>query len=218
MVTTANEIAGRALVRGASALTEAELVALLLNRGERGDMALAKAHSLLEAIGGLRGLLSCDGDIAQAQELSLLQSAALLAAVELGRRLVRPPVASDCLDDPYAVAQYIHLHFGRPNQMVFGALFMDNHNKCVGQVDVFRGTHERVSVERRPILRAALRHNAYGLIVFQARTQGDPQASQADVAWAEQMRRSCELVDLQLLDYLVVAGERFTSVRRMKNW
>jgi DNA repair protein RadC len=218
MVTAANEIADRALSFGASALTEAELVAMLLHRGELGDMALAKAHGLLSAIGGVQGLLTCDADVTRAQELNLLQSAAILSAVELGRRLAWTTIASDCLDDQYAVARYIHLMFGRPTQMVIGAIFMDIHNRVVGHVDAFRGVHGSVVIQLRPILREALRHNAHGMIVFQSRPNGDPAPSEVDVEWAGRMRKACKVVDLELLDYLVLAGECCQSIRRMKNW
>ena len=213
---TADEIADRALTFGASALTATELLATLLHRGEPGDLALAKARGLLEAIGGVLGLLTCDSAIARAQQLDPQQSAALLAAVELGRRLAYSAVTSEPLPRQEAVARYIQLVFGRPNQIVFGAIFMDLHHRAVGHLDAFRGTHESVVVDPRPILRAALRHNAHGLLVFRVSPNGDPTISESDVTWAERMRKACKLVDLEFNDYLVFAGERWSSIRRFK--
>ena len=215
---TAYEIADRALSLGASALTEADLLATLLHRGEPGDLALAKARGLLEAIGSAQGLLTCDAAVAGAQELSRLQSAALLAAVELGRRLACPATISSSLDDVEAAARYIQLLFGRKNQMVIGAIFMDLHHRPVGHVDPFRGTHESALVARRTILREALRRNAHGLIVFQSRPNGNHQISEADAAWGRQMKEDCQLVDLELNDYLVLAGGRWSSFRRTEAW
>jgi len=207
-------ILDRLLSRGASALSGVELVATLLQPSTEAS-ALERAQFLLDAGGGMSSLLTATFDVTRAQQLDRLQSARLLAAVELGRRLTQIAVSSYPLEDPALVSRYVHLKYGRINQVVAGAIFTDIHNQILGEVEAFRGKHDFAMVEPGPILRDAIRHNSRGILIFDYHPSGDTTPSPQDLNFARRMAEACEWMGLELLDFLVCGGERWTSIRRL---
>lgn len=202
----------RLATRGVPALSDAELLALVVpGTREKGTHDLAR--ELLDTCGGVVGLLNCDFGIARAQGLDDQQAAAVLAAVELGRRLVSTPKKADLLADPGMVARYLHLRHARINQEVLGALFLDVHQRVAGEVECFRGDLMRAVVEPRPILREALRRNAAGIVLFHNHPSGDPTPSDEDLRFTARMKEACEALSLELLDHLILGGEKWTSIR-----
>ena len=208
----------RLLRSGASALSDAELVAVLLRSGRPGRSVLAMADDFLAACGGLAGLSTCNLEVAKAQKLGDVQAASLLAAVEIGRRLARHAVPALLLEDPAVVARYLYLKYGRGDQEVMGALFLDVHNRHVGECELFRGTLMKMVVEPRPILREAMRRNAQGILLFHHHPSGDPTPSREDQNFTERMRVCCETMGFELLDHLVLGGDRWVSLRRLRPW
>lgn len=208
----------RLLRSGAAALSDAELLAVLLRSGRPGRSVLTIADQLLEACGGLRGLGTCDRDVAKGQKLGDVQAATVLAAVEIGRRLARHAVPVELLEDPAIVARYLYTRYGRSDQEVMGAIFLDVHNRRVGETECFRGTLMRMAVEPLPILREAIRRNARGILLFHVHPSGDPTPSQEDRNFTARMCACCETMGFELLDHLILGGERWVSLRRLRPW
>ena len=113
----------RLLKRGPEALTDNELVAIVL-RGKGSKLPLTRAEKLLALFGNIPGLLTCDISIARAQKLSNEATISLLAAIELGRRMVRFPEGNDLRDANDATAAFL-VQMGTTDQEVLGAMFTD---------------------------------------------------------------------------------------------
>ncbi len=111
------------------------------------------------------------------------------------------------------VARYLHLRHARVNQEILGALFLDVHRRVVGDVECFRGVSTRVAVEPRPILREAVLRNAAGIVLFHKHPSGDPTPSEEDLRFTARMKEACESLSLELLDHLILCGDRWTSIR-----
>lgn len=208
----------RLLRSGAAALSDAELVAVLLRSGRPGRSVLAMAEDFLAACGGLASLSTCNLEIAKGQKLGDVQAASLLAAIEIGRRLARHAVPAELLEDPAIVARYLYLKYGRGDQEVMGALYLDVHNRHVGESECFRGTLMKMVVEPRPILREAMKRNAHGILLFHHHPSGDPTPSREDLNFTERMRLCCETMGFELLDHLILGGDRWVSLRRLRPW
>ena len=89
------------------------------------------------------------------RNVELWNAAAILAAVELGRRLTRVPMLSvKVLDEPKAVAAYLTLRYSTPDQEVVGALYFDKRRHLIAEREIFRGTLSRAAVEPGVILRS----------------------------------------------------------------
>lgn len=207
----------RLLGSGPAALSDAELLALVLRTGYRGREARVLAAELLGELGGLAGLLHVAPREVMRRGIGPAKSASVLAAVELARRLARTEVRQrDPLSHPVAVARYLRLRYSRAAQEVMGALFLDARNGVVAEREIFRGTLNRAAVEPRQILKQALLRDAAGLILFHTHPSGDPTPSAEDVAFTRRMAEAADIVGVRLVDHLVLGhGGRWTSLSRL---
>ncbi|MDX1503779.1 MAG: DNA repair protein RadC [Thermoanaerobaculia bacterium] len=206
----------RLLRNGGPSLSDAELLAILLRTGRPGVSALDLARQLLDGRGGPAGLLGACPRALRRAGLGPAKIAAVLAAVELGRRLARARLPDRRpLTDPAAVASYLSLRYLLRDQEVMGALFLDTRNRLIGESEIFRGTLNRAAVEPRPLLKQSLLHDAAGLILFHTHPSGDPAPSAEDLAFTRRMAEAGQVVGVRLMDHLVLGtGGRWVSLRQ----
>jgi DNA repair protein RadC len=147
------------------------------------------------------------------------KAAAVLAAVELGRRLARAEVRErEPLGHPAAVASYLNLRYSALDQEVMGALYLDARNRLLGERELFRGALNRAVAEPRRILREGLLAGAAGCIVFHTHPSGDPSPSAEDLAFTRRLAEAGEAVGIRLVDHLVLGGQgRWVSLRE-RGW
>jgi DNA repair protein RadC len=210
----------RLLVRGSRSVSDAELVAILLRSGSRRASAVELARGLLEGCGGLLGLVRADADALRRSGLGDAMSATVLAAVEIGRRVARAELPlEDPLREPAVVARYLCLRYGRSDQEIMGALFLDSRHRLIGESELFRGTLARASVEPRPILKEGLLRGAAALLLFHTHPSGDPTPSAEDLAFTRRMAEAGEVVGIRLLDHLILgSASRWVSLRQRGAW
>lgn len=191
-----------------------ELVGQVLSLGARGPPVCGER--VLSELGGLQGLTrACPASLSRLG-LSPSQRAALLAAVEIACRLAWSAVPKrDPLEpSPACLARYIALRYAGTGQEAMGAVFLTARGDVLGEKLIFRGTLHRCAVEPGPVLKAALRCGAAGLILWHTHPSGDPTPSREDISFTGRMARSCELLGIRFLDHLVVAfGGAWLSLR-----
>jgi len=209
----------RLLAQGARSLGEAELVAVLLRTGGAGESALGLARRLLGSLGGLSGLAVAAPESIARRGVGPAKTAALVAAVELGRRLARAEVSErEPLGHPAAVASYLTLRYATLDQEVLGALYLDTRNRLLGERELFRGALSRAVAEPRRILREGLLAGAAGCIVFHTHPSGDPSPSAEDLAFTRRLAEAGESVGIRLVDHLVLGAQgRWVSLRE-RGW
>jgi DNA repair protein RadC len=201
----------RLIAHGAAALTDAELVALLLGTGARGRPALEVARDLLQAAGGIAGLLEPRHRVT-VRGVGAAKSAQLAAAGELARRaLARAAQGQDALASPQAVRDYLRLTLGGREHEVFVGLYLDSQNRLIGVEELFRGTLAQTSVYPREVVKAALAHNAAAMIFAHNHPSGVAEPSRADELLTQALKQALALVDIRTLDHFVVAGGRLVS-------
>ncbi len=210
----------RLLESGETALSDAELLAVLLRTGRRGASALDVARDLLREAGGLEGLPGLTPPALLRSGIGPAKSAAVRAAIELGRRLARAQLPErDLLGHPAAVSRYLTLRYGLPDQEVMGALYLDTRNRLLGERELFRGTLSRAAAEPRAILKEALLRGAAGVIVFHTHPSGDPSPSAEDLAFTRRVAEAGEIVGVRLIDHLVLGtAGAWTSLRQRGAW
>ncbi len=210
----------RLLANGSAALADSELVAILLRTGGAGRSAVALARELLREMGGLPGLVGIGADAVRRPGLGDAKAAAVLAAVEIARRLARAEIPDRLpLSRPEAVARYLAMRYGNRGQEVFGVLFLDSRSRLLAELEIFRGTLQRASVEPRQIFKEALLRNAASLIVFHNHPSGDPSPSAEDLAFTRRLVASGEVVGVRLLDHLILGGSgAWVSLRSRPDW
>lgn len=210
----------RLLARGCDALSDAELLAVLLRTGRPGSSALAVARRLLAETGGLVGLAGSDPGSLRRPGLGPAKAASVLAAIEIGRRLARAELPDrQPLSRPGKVASYLDLRYGHLGQEVMGALFCDTRHRLLAERELFRGTLHRAAVEPREVLKEGLKHDAAGVVVFHTHPSGDPAPSREDLQFTRRLSRACEAVGVYLVDHLVVGrGGSWVSLRERGGW
>jgi DNA repair protein RadC len=195
--------------RGPSALSDIELLAIVLRTGMAGKGVLQLAQELLQLPGraGLSGLLQAGhADLKAIKGLGPSKCAQLLAVLELARRAMaeqlreRPALAS-----PEAVARYLQLHLAARQHEVFAVLFLDSQHRLIALEEMFRGTLTRTSVYPREVVLRALHHHAGAVILAHNHPRGQVQASAADKAVTQSLQAALGLVDIQVLDHVIVA-------------
>ncbi|MFP3939031.1 MAG: RadC family protein, partial [Thermoanaerobaculia bacterium] len=156
----------RLLRSGPEALSDPELLALVLGNGCREVCPLALAREVLAEAGGLSGLVRLPPEALRRRGLGEAKAAALLAALDLARRLARAELPErELLSKRRDVARYLVLRYAARDQEVMGALHLDTRHRLLGEGEVFRGTLHRAAVEPRQILAQALLRGAAGVVV-----------------------------------------------------
>jgi DNA repair protein RadC len=196
------------LARGAHSLEDAELIALVLGTGQRGKPAIAVAHELLHAFGGVSETLSAPWEqIGRQPGIGLARYAAIQASRELARRAAAEPfLERPVMGSPDSVSQFLVSQIGGLSREVFAVLFLDSRHRLIRFETLFSGTLTQTSVYPREVAKRALQLNAAAVIAAHNHPSGSAQPSQADQLLTAQLRRTLSAVDIVLLDHLIVAG------------
>ncbi|MGQ0586694.1 MAG: RadC family protein [Gammaproteobacteria bacterium] len=200
------------LERGATALTDAELLAIFLRTGSRGRTAVDLARDLLARFGGLRALLRAGREesctVAGFGEAKYAQ---LQAALEIARRHLAEALSGRvALKDPAAVRQLLQARLRDREHETFAALFLDNQHRVIAFDELSQGTIDGASVYPREVIKAALRHGAAAVIFAHNHPSGVAEPSSADRTLTERLKSALAQVDIRVLDHFVV-GEQVVS-------
>ncbi len=191
---------------GIKALTDAELLAMLLRTGSASIPAVDLSSALLKAFGGLRGLLLADRRALEQQHgMGPAKSAQLLAVLELSKRYFHEVLLrSDPLESPGATEQYLKSALGDNPNEVFACLFLDTRHRVIAYEELFHGTIDGATVYPRVVAEKALKHNAAALIVAHNHPSGISEPSLADQAITRRLKDALALLDIRLLDHFVI--------------
>ncbi len=197
---------------GVSALSDAELLAVLLRTGVRGKSAVELARELLGRFGGIAGLLAAGGRLREVKGLGEAKSAQLAAALELAQRSLKERLAAGtALTSPGAVRDYLRLALASRPHEVFVCLWLDAQHRIVRFDELFRGTLTQTSVYPREIVKAALAANAAAVIFAHNHPSGAAQPSKADELLTRELKDALALVEVKVLDHFIVAGHQALS-------
>lgn len=210
----------RLLELGSQALTDAELVAVLLRTGHTGTSAIEVARKLLREHGGLGGLSGTTPQMLRRKGLGPAKAAGLLAALEIACRLARQEVRERVnLRQPAEMVHYLELRYQIRDQEIMGAIFVNTRNGIVGEREIYRGTLDRAAVEPREILKECLLRGASGFLLFHTHPSGDPTPSAEDEVFTTKMAEAARVLGIRLLDHLILAGSgRWVSMRDRLAW
>ena len=161
------------LALGSQALSEAELLAILIRTGTRGQSAVDVARSLLAEFGSLRHLLTADREkICAARGLGSSRYAALQAAMELTRRHYQQlMLIGSVLANPIATREFLRMRLRDLPHEVFCCVYLDNRHRVIAFAELFRGTIDGANVHPREVVKAALSHNAAAVILAHNHTK-----------------------------------------------
>ncbi|NCP55518.1 MAG: JAB domain-containing protein, partial [Rhodoferax sp.] len=214
------------LARGPGALSDVELLALLLRTGIPGKGVLQLAQELLQlkpkdgadaGFDGIAGLLSATADdLKRIKGLGPAKCAELVAVLELARRAMAQRLQERAaFDTPDAVKHYLQLHLANRPQEVFAVLFLDVQNRLIALEEMFQGTLTQTSVYPREVVKRALHLQASCVVLSHNHPSGTVQPSRADEMLTQTLKAALALIDVRVLDHIIVApGEALSMAER----
>jgi len=190
---------------GASALDNAELLALFLRTGMKGRSAIQIGRDLMEHYGSIGSLGSAGvGELARQPGLGLAKACQLVAAFELGARAAREQLNQTPLDSPELIYRGFapQLAWLRHEKLLVALL--DTRLRHAGTIEVSAGSLTETSAHPREILRPVITRGAYGFVIIHNHPSGDPAPSRQDETFTRRMIEAADLLQLRLLDHIIV--------------
>lgn len=198
---------------GASTLSDAELLALLLGSGTRGKSAVQLARDLLSD--GLANLARKElSTTRRINGVGEAKASRIAAAFELGRRLsAKIDEDIDAIRDAETLARALIARYSHHVQERLGAVFLDSKNRIIREREIYVGTLNSTTVSTRDVLRCALDENAAAVIIFHNHPSGDPAPSGEDLLFTKKMVEAGKLMGVEVLDHLILGANRYVSLK-----
>lgn len=195
----------RLLRLGAGALSDAELIAIFINTGVKGENALQVAQRLLREQGSLRNLSRIEaGELAHMRALGPAKAAHLAAAFELGRRAEQAAVKDIPLDSPELVYRFVGAEMQALSYESVRILLLNQRLCLLRHEELFRGTVNESSAHPREIVTKALAHRAPAFVLVHNHPSGDPSPSDADKRLTRRLKEAADLLGLIFADHLII--------------
>lgn len=191
---------------GASALSDTELLAMLLRSGTRGHDVLSLATRLISDAGSLAGLIAWkDNDFRRLKGIGRVKALQLLTVMEVARRVVSQQAGeAPLLNRADLVAAHLQpVAHGLPVEK-FWVLCLNRKNRLIRRVEVSSGTATAALAHPREVFREAIRASATAVVCAHNHPSGDPSPSTADIHLTRQLREAAKAIDIDLLDHVVI--------------
>lgn len=200
------------LAHGVENLSDAELLAILINSGSCGISAIDIARQLLKDFGNLRAIAKANKkDLCRTKGIGDVCYTRLHAALEITRRMLLESMKKkDTVASPDRARKYLTLKMRNYSYEVFACLFLDNQHRVIAFEELFRGTIDGASVHPREVVKRTLHYNAAAVILVHNHPSGSSEPSHADRHITEELKNALALIDVRILDHFVV-GEKVTS-------
>jgi len=203
------------LAMGPQALTDAELLALVLRTGLRGCSVLELAHQLLERFRGLSGLLGTSlSDLQTVRGLGGSAKRSQLSAImELARRAMSEQLQQrQVFESPHAVTHFLQMHLAHCPREVFAVMFLDAQHRLLQFEEMFQGTLSQASVYPREVVKRALDLGAAAVVLAHNHPSGSVEPSRADERLTMSLKDALQLIDVRVLDHIIVAPGQSCSL------
>jgi DNA repair protein RadC len=208
----------RLLNHGVSALSNAELLAIVLRSGSRAENVLALSTRLLAQFGGLPGLSRASFSELKAERgIGEAKTAQLLASMELGKRLLScHPEVRTVVRSPQDIANLLMAEMSLLEQEELRVVLLNTKNQVVSIAEVYRGSVHTSLVRTSEVFREAIRQNCPALVVVHNHPSGDPTPSPEDIKVTEQLVEAGKILDIEMLDHLILGQQNFTSLKEKR--
>jgi DNA repair protein RadC len=207
------------LAQGASALSDAELLALFLRVGIKGKNAIELAQDLIHSFGGLPALLTANrDDFCKHYGLGNAKYAELQAVLEMAKRHYLAQLKqTSVVNSTQAAVALLTEHLSHQHREIICALFLDSKHQLITFEEISQGSLREAPIYPREIARRAFAHNAAALILAHNHPSGDPSPSQADIDVTHQLAVALKPLDIRVLDHIIIGhGLRYTSLAEEK--
>lgn len=200
---------------GASALSHAELLAILLRTGTRNESAVRLAERILNDCGGLKRFAERNWDeLTHIRGIGPAKALQLQASIELGRRVARSRLPDTVrIARPQDAADLLMEELRHLREEHFVCLFLNTKNQVIGRQTLSIGSLNASVVHPREVFRAAIRRSSASILCAHNHPSGDPTPSPEDIALTRRLAEAGELIGIELLDHLVIGDNRYISLK-----
>ncbi len=204
-------------LRGPGALSTAELLAIILNTGTKGESVMALAQRIVAESGGLRGLMRRDLDsLMGVHGLGPAKAIKLQAAIEIGKRVAAlAPEDRPQLRTPEDLALLFVADMTALDHEQLRVAVLDTKHRLERTVTVYQGSVNAAQVRIAEVFKEAVRANAPAIAIAHNHPSGDPTPSAADISLTAELNKAAKLLDIDLIDHLIVGDGRWISLRRL---
>jgi DNA repair protein RadC len=208
---------------GAAALSDTELIAIMLHSGIRGHSVLGLASQLIAQAGSIAGLASWQPeDFRRLKGIGRAKGQQLAALLEIGRRMMKhPDTEAPLLNRPEFIADYLAPIAKGLEVEKFWVLCLNRKNRLKKLVEVTSGTATASLVHPREAFRVAIQHGATAIVCAHNHPSGDPSPSSADISVTRRLREAAQAIDIELFDHIILGdktadptGQGFYSFRQ----
>lgn len=203
----------RLIANGPGSLSDAELLAVCLRSGSRGQSALDLARTLLTQTGSLTRLFARElAEFCSLDGLGPEKYAVLQAALELSRRqMLENLPQGELLSSSKSTRDYLRARFKSHKRESFCCIFLNNQHYIVKIEEMFCGTIDGAAVYPREVVKRCLHHNAAAVIFAHNHPSGIAEPSQADIAITRKLQGALRTIDVRVLDHFVVGDPEVVS-------
>ena len=200
---------------GAPALSNAELIAIILRTGQRREGVVALATRLLSSYRGIVGLARVSfSELCNEKGLGEAKAAQLKAALELGRRLSSTqPEERVVVRSPADIANLMLTEMGILEQEHLRVVLLNQRNQVLAVPEVYRGSVNTSLVRVAELFRQAVRQNCPAIVLVHNHPSGDPTPSADDIAMTKQAAEAGRLLDIEVLDHVIIGEGRYLSLK-----
>ena len=203
---------------GAGALSDAELIAIILRSGAQGINVIDMATAMMRHYRNLGTLARASfDDLQQHHGVGAAKAAQIMAAIELGRRVMRAaPEARPLVDSPDTAARLLLPELAYAEQEHVKVVLIDTRNTVIATPTIYKGTLNTTSIRVGEIFREAIRRNAAAMIVAHNHPSGDPTPSPEDVVLTRRIVEAGKLLNIEVMDHLILGHDRWVSMKNRR--
>lgn len=207
----------RMIQHGAEALSNAELLAVLLRTGTYQESAVRLAERLLRESGGLRALVDVSMEqLTAIKGIGAAKALQIKAGIELGRRLARSTMNDAVIiRSPQDAAALLTEDMRYLQKEHFVCLFLNTKNHVIGQETLSMGSLNASIVHPREVFRAAIKRSSASIVCAHNHPSGDPTPSPEDIQLTKRLVEAGDIVGIEVLDHLIIGDRRFVSLKEL---
>lgn len=205
----------RMLQFGAHALSNSELIAILLRTGTVAESAVSLAQRVLVEAGGLRKLVGLGTEqLMSIKGIGVAKALQVQAGIELGRRLAQSELdPAEIVRSPQDVARYVMEDLRYLQKEHFVCLFLNTKNHVIAQETLSIGSLNASIVHPREVFRAAIKRGSYAVICIHNHPSGDPTPSPEDLEMTHRLVEAGNIIGIDVLDHLIIGEQKYISLK-----
>lgn len=204
----------RLIKYGAEALSDTQLLAIVLRTGSNGKSVMDTAIELLQNFGGLRGLEEASiAELKKFKGLGTAKIAQIRASFELGKRALSQKANQQVFSSASTVYDYFFPKLEGLKKEVFITLLLDTKLKLIKEVKVSEGTLNQSLIHPREVFKEAVKESAYAVILVHNHPSGDPSPSEQDIEITKKLKKASEILEIPILDHVIIGRERYFSMK-----